>query len=272
MGPAPPTGVETFRVPAEAYDRHVGRYSPQLAAGLVRLTGVVPGMRALDVGCGTGALTAALAEALGADAVAAVDPSESFAAACRARVPGADVRVAGAESLPFPAGAFDVVLSQLVLTFLDDLPGAMGEMVRVARAGGIVAAAVWDYAEGMDLLRGFWDAAVGLALEDAAELDEGSSMRPATCEDLRSVWEAAGLEDVATGDLHAAVGYASFDELWAPLEAGVGPAGAFCTALVEPLRRALRERVHAELGAPAGGFTLDARAWWVRGVTRGGAG
>src|SRR4051794_8808543 len=260
------TGAATFQAPAEAYDRHIGRYSPQLAAGLIRAAGVAQGMRVLDVGCGTGALTAALARSLGAASVAAVDPSPGFAAACSARVPDADVREAGAESLPFPDGAFDAVLSQLVLTFVDDLPGALREMMRVTRPGGVVAAAVWDYRDGMTLLRRFWDAAVELGLDGAAEADEGISMRPATPAELRTAFERAGLRDVATGTLTARSRYASFDDLWAPFDAGVGPAGAFCADLGADDRAALAGRYWAALGAGDGELALEARAWWVRGT------
>ena len=148
-----------FEVATEAYDRLVGRYSPALARELIRFAGVGQGMRALDVGCGPGALTAELAERLGPAGVAAVDPSEPFAAACRSRVPGADVRVAGGEALPFEDDAFDATLSQLVVNFMADPPAGVREMARVTRPGGVVASCVWDYAGEMTLLRSFWDAA-----------------------------------------------------------------------------------------------------------------
>src|SRR5689334_22939301 len=152
---AGPPGAATFRAGADVYDRHIGRYGSSLAAGLIAAAGVGPGVRALDVGCGPGALTAALASALGAEAVAAVDPSAPFVEACRARVPGADVRRAAAEALPFAAGRFGAVLSQLVVNFMADAPAGVREMARVARPGAAVAACVWDYADGMTLLRRF---------------------------------------------------------------------------------------------------------------------
>src|SRR5688500_4946182 len=126
--------------PAEAYDRQVGRYGAKLASALVEVADVQRGQRALDVGCGPGPLTRVLAERLGAHNVAAVDPSEAFVAACRSRVPGADVRVAVAEKLPFAANKFDVVLAQLVVQLMDDRDRGLREMVRVARPGGVVAA------------------------------------------------------------------------------------------------------------------------------------
>ena len=169
-------GADTFHASAAAYDRLVGRYGPSLAAGLLAFAGVEPGMRALDVGCGPGALTAALAARLGPAAVHAAEPSEPFARACRARVPGAEVVVAPAERLPFAAATFDVTLAQLVVNFLADPPAGVREMARVTRPGGVVAGCVWDYAGGMTLLRAFWDAAGDVAPEAAATADEGVVM------------------------------------------------------------------------------------------------
>src|ERR671936_358073 len=133
----------------------MGRYSGLLAPRLIACARIEPGMRVLDVGCGAGALTAALAEALGEGMVAAADPSQALLAACAERVPGADLRAAPAEQLPWPDGTFDAVLSQLVVNFLADAPGGVGEMLRVVRPGGVVAACTWDYAHGMRMLRVF---------------------------------------------------------------------------------------------------------------------
>ena len=147
-------GARTFRVASPAaYDGHVGRYGTELARGLLGLAGLGGGDRVLDVGCGTGLLTAVVAAEVGADRVAAVDPSEAFVEACRQRVPGADVRVAAAEALPFEDGTFDCALSQLVVNFMGDAVAGVGEMRRVTRPGGTVAACVWDYAGEMTLLR-----------------------------------------------------------------------------------------------------------------------
>jgi len=259
-------GAATFRTAApEAYDRHVGRYSNLLGAELVRFAGVEGGQRALDVGCGPGALTRALAERLGAAAVAAVDPTAPFVEACRARVAGADVRHGSAEALPFDDGAFDAVVSQLVVNFMTDAPAGVREMRRVARPGGTVAACVWDYADGMTLLRAFWDAAREVDRAGAAARDEGRVMRWCTPAELDELWTGAGLRDVRGGELSVEARYASFGELWEPLEAGVGPAGAFAAALDPERRAALREELHRRLGAPDGPFALDARAWAVAG-------
>jgi SAM-dependent methyltransferase len=261
--------AESFRRPADAYDRFVGRYGASLGRELIAFAGIRPDARCLDVGCGPGALTGALAEVVGAERVAAVEPSEPFAAACSARFPDVDVRVAGAEALPFEDGVFDAVASQLVLNFVPEPGRALAEMRRVARAGGLVAACVWDYRDGMTLLRAFWDAAVALDPE-AASLDEGRRMRPGSAGELAELWEAAGLGEVETAELVARAEYDGFDDLWSPLPRGVGPAGAYCSSLDGEGQRALHDELWDRLGGPDGPFELTARAWAVRGrVTSG---
>ena len=253
----------SFAVPAGSYDRYMGRYSRKLAPLFAEFAGVRPGMRALDVGCGPGALTESLAARAGADAVAAADPSESFVATCAERVPVADVRRASAESLPWSDSEFDVVLSQLVVNFLDDAPGAVSEMRRVARSGGVVAACTWDYRERMEMLRVFWDAALAV---DPDAPDEGGRMRFATTAELREQWLAAGVGDVTTDALEVGERYDGFDDYWQPFTAGVGPGGAYCVALEPERREALRDECRRRLGDPSGPFELRARAWAVRGV------
>jgi SAM-dependent methyltransferase len=221
----------TFQAPADAYDAHVGRYGAALAAALLDVADVPTGARALDVGCGPGALTTALAGRLGAARVAAVDPSEPLVAACRARVPRADVRTATAEELPFDDCAFDAVLSQLVVNFLADPTGGVAEMARVTAPGGVVAACVWDYGDGMTLLRAFWDAAVALDPRGAGPLDEGARMPHCSPDGLRALWDDAGLEDVETGALTVQASYRSLADLWWPLERGVAPSGAYAASL-----------------------------------------
>jgi SAM-dependent methyltransferase len=260
------SGAETFRVPADAYDRFVGRYGTQLATALIGFAGVEPGMRALDVGCGPGALTGALAERLGARSVCAIDPSQPFADACRARQPGVDVVVGAAEALPFGDGEFDVVASQLVVNFMDDPRAGLREMARAARAGGIVASCVWDYAGEMTLLRAFWDAAREVDPQRAATADEGVVMPWCADGELAELWRDAGLRDVRFGALTVSAAYTGFDDLWSPLPTGVGPAGAFCTSLDDEAQAALRDAYCRRLGVGDGAFELTARAWAVAGT------
>ncbi len=259
-------GAETFRASADAYDRFVGRYGPQLAAALVEFAGVEPEIRALDVGCGPGALTAALVERLGAAHVSAADPSEPFAEACRARLPGVEVVVAGAEALPFPDGAFDAALSQLVVNFMHDAEAGVRELARVTRPGGVVASCVWDYAGEMTLLRAFWDAAREVDPERGAAEDEGAVMRWCGDGELAELWRLAGLTDVRFGALTASADYVDFEDLWSPLPTGVAPAGAFCKSLDEDGRAALHNAYRRRLGVGDGPFELTARAWAVAGI------
>jgi SAM-dependent methyltransferase len=257
-------GAATFRTSADAYDRHIGRYGAELAAALIAAAGLQPGQRALDVGCGPGALATALSELLGAENVAAVDPSEPFAQACAARLPGVRVEVAAAEALPFPDASFDAAISQLVVNFMTDAAAGVREMRRVTRSGGTVTAGVWDYANGMTLLRRFWDAAV--ALDPQAEsLDEGRRMRHCQPDELARLWGEAGLEEVATSALNVGAGYDDFDDLWQPLKEGVGPSGAYVAALPAEQRTQLRAQLRRRLDIGEGPFRLSARAWCVTG-------
>lgn len=252
----------SFDAPPAAYDRYMGRYSRRLAPLLAAFAGVRSGLRALDVGCGPGSLTARLADVLGAQQVAAAEPSEPFAAACAERVPGADVRRAGAESLPWADGSFDAVLSQLAVNFLTDAHHGVREMRRVAREGGVVAACTWDYRGGMEMLAAFWDAALQL---DPDAPSEARQMRFATPGELRALWREAGLRGVEIGGLEVEEAYAGFDDYWEPFTAGVGPAGSYCASLAPEARAALREACRRRLGSPQGAFRLRARAWAVRG-------
>jgi SAM-dependent methyltransferase len=259
-----PRGAAAFRAPAEAYDRHIGRYGPPLARALCDAAGVHRGARALDVGCGPGALTAELARRLGAAQVTAVDPSPTFAAACRHRLPGVRVEQASAERLPFADATFDAALAQLVVNFMSDAAAGVGQMARVTRPEGTVAAAVWDYAGEMTLLRRFWDAAAALD-PDAAALDEGRSMRFCVPEDLAGLWRAAGLADVAVRATVVEAAYDDVEDLWRPLESGVAPSGAYVAALPAEGRAALRDELARRLGAGDAPFRLTARAWIATG-------
>ena len=260
--------AETFHAPPEAYDRFVGRYGSALASALIAFARVEPGMRALDVGAGTGALAAALAERLGPENVSAVEPSEPFAAACRARVPGAEVVGARAESLPFGDDSFDAALAQLVVNFMDDAEAGVRELARVTRPGGVVGACVWDYAGEMTLLRTFWEAAREIDPERGAAADEGTTMRWGGEGELAELWRAAGLRDVRFGSLEVTAAYTGFEDLWAPLPTGVGPAGAFAKSLDERGRAALHDAWRRRLGVGDEPFELGARAWAVAGTVR----
>lgn len=250
---------------AESYDRHVGRYGRQLAAGLIGAAGVRRGQRVLDVGCGPGPLTSGLADALGAKNVAAVDPSEAFVEACRTRVPGADVRVGVAEHLPFADGRFDAVLAQPVVQLMDDREAGVREMARVAVPRGTVAACVWDSSR-MPLLRSYWDAALEIAPDRAAAIDDGRRVGYDAPDELGALFARCGLAAVATGALAVEAEYESFDDLFAPFTAGVGHSGACFASLDAPRQAALATLAHRRLGSPRGPFRLTAHAWWAAGT------
>jgi ubiquinone/menaquinone biosynthesis C-methylase UbiE len=251
----------TFAAPAESYDRYMGRWSRLLAPRLADFTQIGDALRVLDVGCGPGALSEELAGRVGAARLAAADPSEQFAAACAARVPGADVRTSAGERLPWEDDSFDAVLSQLVVNFMEDAPRGVAEMRRVARPGAVVAACVWDH-ERMEMLRTFWSAALAL---DPDAPTEASTMRYGTPDELSELWSAAGLSDVEIGSLEVVADYWGFEDFWEPFTAGVGPGGAYCVSLPDDARAALREECRRRLGEPGGAFSLSARAWGVRG-------
>jgi len=248
----------TFNVTADAYDRFMGRFSEPLAARFVELAQVRPGQRALDVGCGPGALTTQLVDRLGVGAVSAVDPSAPFVAALRARLPGIDVRSAVAEDLPFPDRSFDLVLAQLVVHFMADPVSGLSEMARVTRPGGVVAACVWDHAGGNGPLATFWRAVHDI---DPQARDE-SERAGAREGHLAVLCEAAHLTDIESMSLTATARFATFNDWWEPFTLGVGPAGAYVAQLDEAQRDDLRSRCARLLPPPP--FTIAASAWCVR--------
>ena len=250
----------SFEVAADAYDRFMGRYSSQLVAQMLELADVRPDQSALDVGCGPGALTAGLVARLGAAAVCAVDPSAPFVAATRERHPGVDVRQASAEQLPFDDVRFDVALAQLVVHFMADPVIGLGEMRRVVRPGGVVAACVWDHAGGRSPVADFWRAAV--AIDPAAHTE--ADLNGARQGHLAELFDAAGLTEVHDTVLSAEVAYDSFEDWWQPYTAGVGPAGAYLASLVPDRREAVRRGCAELLGPPP--FTITGRAWAARGT------
>jgi SAM-dependent methyltransferase len=250
----------SFAVQADAYDRFMGLYSVQLGPQLADLAGVTAGLRALDVGCGPGALTRELVARLGEDAVAAVDPSEPFVAAVRERHPGVDVRQAAAEQLPFADDDFDAALAQLVVHFMPDPVAGLREMARVTRPGGVVAACVWDYAGGHGPPSTLWRAALDLD----PEVEDESHLAGAREGHLAELFAAAGLREIVSATLTATVGWTSFEDWWQPLELGVGPAGAYVASVDDERRAALSDRCRELLGpAP---FTVEARALAARGT------
>lgn len=258
-------GAVVSRHGAEAYDLYSERYAARLAREHVRRLRVRRKDDVLEIGCGVGALTAALADRVGAKHVRAVEPSEAHAEACRLLVPGADVRIAPLDALPDFGVEFAAATSQLVVNVLADADSSVRAMRDAVRREGIVASVVWDYKSGMTVLRTFWDAALEV---DPRAPDEGRLMPHCTPSGLRTLWHRCELEDVVTQEIVVNASYESFDDLWRPFLAGAGAAGAYLASLEADERDELRDRCFRRLGAPEGRFALPARAWVVLGVVR----
>jgi SAM-dependent methyltransferase len=250
-----------FASPAEHYERFMGRYTVPLARALADEVGVGEGMRVLDVGCGPGGLTSELADRVGVENVAAIDPAEQFVAACLEHNPGADVHQGVAEELPWENDAFDAALSCLVIAFMRDADAGLREMERVTRPGGKVGVCMWDIAGGgMTMLRLFWS-----AMKSVKPGVEGEQRRAGTAEgDIGERLRHAGLREVAEGALEVSVDYSGFEDFWQPFTFAVGPAGQAFAALGDEDKAAVREAIRAEL--PGGSFTLAARCWYATAI------
>lgn len=245
----------------DAYEPFIGRWSRLVAAAFVAWLDVPPGARWLDVGCGTGALTSTVLRSAAPSSVLGVDPAESYVAYAAAHVddPRATFRVGDAQALPVDDGAFDAVVSGLVLNFVPDPAAAVAEIRRATR--GTFGVYVWDYgAGGIGLLREFWDAAVALD-PAAAALDE--AVRFPLCGE-GALGAAFGVE--ARGITVPTV-FRDFADYWTPFLGGQGPAPAYLASLPEDGRAALRETLRERLPIqPDGTIPLTARAWAVRGT------
>jgi SAM-dependent methyltransferase len=250
----------------DSYEAYIGRWSRQVARMFVSRLPVADGGRWLDVGCGTGALTSAVLDLCSPAAVVGIDPSVSFLA--RAAASGADPRASFQEgdALHLPGDeAFDAVVSGLVLNFVPDRPGALVAMRRAARPGGVIAAYVWDYAEGMQVMRHFWNAAAACD-PAAAALDEGARFPICRPGPLGDLFNGAGLVDVVVEPIDLTTDFADFDDFWTPFLGGAGPAPAYAASLSPGRLAALRDEVRAHLPVRSDGrIRLTARAWSVRG-------
>jgi SAM-dependent methyltransferase len=257
----------------DAYESYVGRWSRAVAAEFVAWLGVAGGGAWLDVGCGAGALSQAVLTAADPALVVGVDPSLGFLAHARTRLGAhAPLVAADARGLPAGDGRFDAVVSGLVLNFVPDPGLAVREMARVARAGGRVAAYVWDYAGRMELMRHFWDAATALD-PAAAGLDEGRRFGLCRPEPLARLFRDAGLDGVEVRPIEVPTTFRDFDDYWTPFLGGQGPAPGYAVSLDEPDRAALREALRRRLPVAAdGSIPLVARAWAVAGTTSPAAG
>lgn len=250
------------------YERFMGRWSRELAREFVKFVGIHEGDSVLDVGCGIGSLSFAIADAFPGARVAGVDPSDAFVRHAQGRTRGDRLRfhVGDAQALEFPNATFDKTVSQLVINFVPDRERALREMIRVTRPGGVVAAAVWDYGDGMRMLRVFWDEAVAFD-PSLAGRDE---RHMALCKrgELAELWRASRLQRVEDQPIVIDLAFSSFGDYWTPFLGGQGPAGAYVASLSSERRGQLEARLRQRLLSSRndGPFVLQARAWAVKGT------
>jgi SAM-dependent methyltransferase len=244
----------------------MGRWSELLAAEFLSWLNLPPGLRWLDVCCGTGVLSAAIAERCSPAAVRGVDLSPAQLAHARERRanPSITFNVADALALPFEGERFNAVVSGLGLNFIPDPARAVSEMRRVTIRGGVIACYVWDYSGGARFLREFWDAA--LAVDPAAaEFDQGARFVLCAPDKLQAAFEASQIKDSVVHALEVTTRFASFDDYWAPFSSGQGSAPVYLASRDERIRTAIRNRLESSLPRePGGAISLPARAWAIR--------
>jgi SAM-dependent methyltransferase len=253
------------RQTSDGYEGRIGRYGGQLAQALIPVSLIAAGQRVLEVGCGSGALTVHLTELTAPENVVGLDPDPDALAACGVRAPGVELVQGWAEELPFDENSFDAVISQLVVGLMSDPPAGVREMRRVARPGAPVTSCVWDFAEGMTVLRRFWDAGHAVDADAAAKFDQAATHAYSTPKGLRGLWDAAGFIQVNVGALTATAQYVDFDDLWQPMTVPDGAPGRFIETLSAERQGLLREELRRRLDAPDSSFELEARAWYVTG-------
>lgn len=251
---------------SDAYEPYVGRWSRLVAPQFVAWLGATSGLDWVDVGCGTGELSNAIIRTAAPRSLRGVEPSEAFIATARQRL-GSDrvtFTLGDAQHLPFEDQSADVLVSGLVLNFVPDVHAALAGFARVTRPGAVVAAYVWDYAAGMQMMRHFWDAAA--ELDDSAKaLDEGRRCTVCGADELRALFAGAGLQRVEARAIDVPTVFADFDDYWTPFLAGGAPAPRYAASLSEERRSELRERLQQRLPAAAdGSIALTARAWAVK--------
>jgi SAM-dependent methyltransferase len=272
MQPPTPDRRPDVWAAGDAYEPYVGRWSRLVASEFLVWLALGPDLRWLDVGCGTGALTQTILAQARPREVIGIDPSEGFIAYARDRTrdPRVAFKTADARGLAAAdAGGFDTAVAGLVLNFIPAPGEALTAMAHAVRPGGTVACYVWDYAEGMQMMRAFWDAAVALD-PGARDLDEGRRFPLCRPQPLRALFDEAGLQRTQVRAIDVPTVFTSFDDYWSPFLGGQGPAPTYCMALPEDRRQQLQDRIRAALPvAPDGSIRLSARAFAIRGATSG---
>ena len=244
------------------YEKYVGRWSRRVAPLFLAWLNIPAGRRWLDVGCGTGALCAAIVDRCSPASVTGVELSEGFLKAAKENLAGrAALHQGSATAIPLSDASVDVVVSGLVLNFVPDQRAALAEMARVTVKGGTIAAYVWDYAGSMEIMRFFWDAAVELN-PGAGSMDEGVRFPLCHPEALEKLFAGAGLHGIKVQPIDIPTPFENFDDYWQPFLGGQGPAPAYAMSLDETTRARLRERIRERLPTRTNGtISLTARAW-----------
>jgi trans-aconitate methyltransferase len=262
------TGAATAWHSANAYDAYVGRWSRRVAPEFLRWLARAEGLAWVDVGCGTGELVAAISSACQPASVLGVDPSDGFLSQARVRIMDPRVRFESGDAshLPCESSASDSTVSGLVLNFVRDSEAMMREMVRITRRGGTIAAYVWDYAGGMQMMRHFWDAAVAMNPDDA-KLDQAERFPLCQPAPLAALFEQADLQSVSVRAIDVPTAFRDFDDFWTPFLGGTGAAPTYLASVSEELRERIRLHLASRLTPKGDGpIELTARAWAVRGV------
>lgn len=250
------------------YEKFMGRWSRLIGARFLQWLPVPIESKWLDIGCGTGALSNLVLELKNPIEVWGIDSSPEFIEFAQKIASKSSLRfdIALAQSLPIKSDYFDAAISGLALNFIPQPEQAVKEMMRVTKQGGIVAAYVWDYADGMQLLRYFWDAVVDLD-PNAAALDEGKRFPLCQEKNLKSLFEECGLYDINSRSIEVDTTFQDFEDYWQPFLGKVGPAPSYVMSLDEKGRKTLMEQLQASLPSVADGtINLTARAWAVQGV------
>jgi SAM-dependent methyltransferase len=250
-----------------AYERFMGRWSTHVARKFIAWLAVAPGSTWLDVGCGTGTLTRAILETGQPKEVIALDSSREFISYAQQSIPNSIARfqVGLAQALELESNSVEAVVSGLVLNFVPQPESAIAEMVRVAKPDGTIGIFLWDYAEGMEMLRYFWDAAVELDPR-AADYDEG--IRFPICREgqLETLFKETGLRQVEAIPIEVPTIFQSFADYWEPFLGNVGPAPGYAMSLSPKNRQKLEQKLRDSLPiAEDGSISLVARAWAVKG-------
>src|ERR1700752_4733756 len=262
------TKLKDTWVSGEAYERYIGRWSRPVAREFLNWLAVPAGCQWLDGGCGTGVLSKTILELAEPTKIKGVDRSEGFITFAKEHLRDGRVEfeVGDAEELTAGFGTFDAAVSGLVLNFIPQPDHAVAEMARVTRPKGVVAAYVWDYADRMQLIRHFFDAAIALDPK-TVELDEGHRFSICQPDALRRLFQAAGLQNVEVFPIEVPTIFRDFDDYWTPFLGGQGPAPSYAMSLSEEKRSELREKIRAGLPfQPDGSIHLSARAWAIKGI------